>query len=48
MTRERLYLEKMQEVLPRLKKKIVMDEGASGVLPLLHLGEEGSNLKPAQ
>ena len=39
VTRERLYLEAMQEVLPRLQRKIVVDEDASGVLPLLHLDE---------
>ena len=39
ITRQRLYLERMQEVLPQLKRKIVVDEGAAGVLPLLHLDE---------
>ena len=39
ITRQRLYLERMEEVLPALKRKIIVDEGASGVLPLLHLGE---------
>jgi membrane protease subunit HflK len=44
VTRERLYLEAMQEVLPRLERKVLVDEDASGVLPLLHLGEgEGIN-----
>jgi len=39
ITRKRLYLERMQNVLPRLKQKIVVDEETQGVLPLLHLGE---------
>jgi modulator of FtsH protease HflK len=37
VTRDRLYLEAMQEVLPRADKKILMSEEGSGVLPLLQL-----------
>lgn len=37
VTRQRLYLETMQEVLPRLGGKLFIDEDAQGVLPLLPL-----------
>ena len=37
ITRQRLYLEKIQEVLPRLKNKFIMDGEASKPLPLLDL-----------
>ena len=34
ITKTRLYLEAMSEVVPQLGKKIIMDEDASQVLPL--------------
>ncbi|MGJ8697369.1 MAG: FtsH protease activity modulator HflK [Verrucomicrobiaceae bacterium] len=37
ITRQRLYLEKIQEVMPRLKSKVIMDGDASKPLPLLDL-----------
>ncbi len=37
VTRQRLYLETMQELLPRLGGKLFIDEDAQGVLPLLPL-----------
>ncbi len=37
VTRQRLYLETMSEVLPTFRRRIIMDEGAAGVLPLLQL-----------
>ena len=37
VTRRRLYLETMQEVLPAVKNKIVLDDRAASVLPLLQL-----------
>ena len=37
VTKERLYLEALGEVLPRIKSKIIIDESASSVLPLLQL-----------
>ena len=46
ITRQRLYLERMQEVLPKLKRKIVIDEGAAGVLPLLHLDDRETPVVP--
>ena len=40
VTRRRLYLETINEVLSKIKKKFVVDEKQRGVLPLLNLGEE--------
>ncbi len=37
VTRQRIYLETMNEILPKLGKKFVIDEGVSGILPLLNL-----------
>lgn len=37
ITRQRLYLERITEVLPRLKSKIIMDDKATSPLPLLDL-----------
>ena len=37
ITRQRLYLEKIKDVLPKLKSKIIMDGEASKPLPLLDL-----------
>lgn len=41
VTRRRLYLETLQEVLPKLGKKYVIDPKQKELLPLLHLGREG-------
>ncbi len=40
VTRQRLYLETLQEVLPRLGKRVVIDESLKQVLPLLQLGDD--------
>jgi membrane protease subunit HflK len=37
VTRTRLYLESMKEVIPQMGKKIILDEDASQVLPFLKL-----------
>ncbi len=37
VTRRRIYIETMQEVLPKLESKIIMDEQTQGILPLLNL-----------
>lgn len=37
VTRKRIYLETMTEVYPRAKRKILMSDGGTGVLPLLDL-----------
>ncbi len=38
VTKQRLYLETMGEILPKVGRKIIMDKSASGVLPLLNVG----------
>jgi membrane protease subunit HflK len=40
ITRRRLYLETMLEVLPQVHKKIIIDSETKGILPLLNLNEE--------
>ena len=40
VTRKRLYLETINDVLIKIKKKIVVDEKLRSILPLLNLGEE--------
>ncbi|MDA1092204.1 MAG: FtsH protease activity modulator HflK [Acidobacteria bacterium] len=37
VTRQRLYLETMQRILPQVGRKVFVAEGANGVLPLLSL-----------
>ena len=39
ITRQRLYLETMNEVLPKLGRKIILDEDAKQFLPLMDLGK---------
>jgi membrane protease subunit HflK len=41
VTRTRLYLETMSEVLSQVRAKIIIDEDAGGVLPLLNLDQLG-------
>jgi membrane protease subunit HflK len=40
VTRKRLYLETLNEVLPRIQRKVIVDQGLRSILPLLNLGEE--------
>jgi len=40
VTRKRLYLETMNEILPKMNKKVLFDEKQQNILPLLNLGEE--------
>ncbi|GMR23670.1 MAG: FtsH protease activity modulator HflK [Acidobacteriota bacterium] len=42
VTRSRMYLEMLNEVLPRVGKKVIIDEDAAGVLPFLNLTGEGN------
>ena len=37
VTRRRIYIETMQDVLPRLNSKIIVDQQMQGILPLLNL-----------
>ena len=41
VTRRRLYLETLNEVLPKLGRKYIIDSGQKGLLPLLYLDEKG-------
>lgn len=40
VTRRRMYLEAMGEVLPGLEKKYIIDEDIKGLVPLMRLGEQ--------
>ncbi len=45
VTRQRLYLETMAEVLPGVQNKVIVDENATSILPLLNLdGGRTSNV----
>ncbi len=46
VTRKRIYLEAMGTILPKLGRKIVLDDKARGVLPLLQLDATGKDGKP--
>jgi len=46
VTRKRLYLETLAQVLPRVPRKVVVDENARGVLPLLSLDGQAKEVKP--
>lgn len=53
VTRRRIYLETMEEVMPRLGNKVILDEEASQVLPFLPLnsssaGRSAAPAAPAQ
>ncbi|MEM7165440.1 MAG: FtsH protease activity modulator HflK [Planctomycetota bacterium] len=39
VTRQRLYLETMADILPRVRSKVILDADATGILPLLNLSE---------
>ena len=43
VTRKRLYLEAMNEVLPKVGKKFIVDSKQKGILPLLNLSEKGGS-----
>ena len=45
VTRRRIYIETLQNVLPGIRSKIIMDEQTSGILPLLNLDAE-SGVRP--
>ena len=40
VTRKRLYLEAILEILPKVDKKVIFDENMKNLLPLLNLGKE--------
>jgi len=37
VTRRRIYIETLQEIMPGIRSKIIVDEQANGILPLLNL-----------
>jgi membrane protease subunit HflK len=41
VTRQRIYLETLGEILPRIEDKVILDSELSGVLPLLNLDGQG-------
>ena len=40
VTKDRIYLETMADVYPKIKQKIILDKDLEGILPLLPLGKE--------
>jgi membrane protease subunit HflK len=40
VTRNRMYLETMGDILPRMGKKVILDEEQRGLIPLLNLATE--------
>lgn len=41
VTRRRIYIETMQEVMPKIHAKFILDENSQGILPLLNLDKKG-------
>lgn len=41
ISRKRLYLDTMMEVLPKVKEKYIIDSEQSSILPLLNIGQKG-------
>src|SRR2546427_12038591 len=46
VTRRRMYLETMGQLLPKLGRKLILDDKAKGILPLLQLDGEKKAVKP--
>jgi len=42
ITRKRIYLETMSQILPQVKQKVIVDDKVRSVLPLLNLGTPGN------
>jgi membrane protease subunit HflK len=45
VTRRRIYIETMQEIMPNIQNKILVDDDMSGLLPLLNIGEQKGSKK---
>jgi membrane protease subunit HflK len=45
VTKKRIYLETLRELMPKLRKKVVVDEKARGLLPLLQLSGPQAEVK---
>jgi membrane protease subunit HflK len=48
VTRRRLYLEAMADILPKAGRRIIIDDKAKGILPLLQLGGAGGGAGEAK
>ena len=46
VTRKRIYLETMGQLLPKLGRKLLLDDKAKGILPLLQLEGKHAEVKP--
>jgi membrane protease subunit HflK len=46
VTRRRLYLETMRELIPKMGRKVIVDDRAKGLLSLLTLDGEKKEVKP--
>ncbi|GAJ17256.1 unnamed protein product, partial [marine sediment metagenome] len=42
VTRKRLYLEAMNEILPKVENKVIVDSSLKSILPLLNLNKGGA------
>jgi membrane protease subunit HflK len=45
VTRKRLYLEAMGQLMPKLDRKLILDDKAKGILPLLQLDGDKKEVK---
>jgi len=48
VTKTRIFLETMEEILPRMGQKIITDEKGNSVIPLLQLQMDGAKVKNQQ
>ncbi|MCZ6649581.1 MAG: HflK protein, partial [Acidobacteria bacterium] len=48
VTRQRLYLETMERVLPNVGRKLIVDKDAGNVIPLLNLGDSSLPVAPGK
>jgi modulator of FtsH protease HflK len=46
VTRKRIYLETMRDLMPKLGRKLILDDKAKGVLPLLQFGGTTKEVQP--
>jgi membrane protease subunit HflK len=46
VTRRRIYIETLQDVMPHIRSKIIIDEQARSILPLLNLGAQKKEDRP--
>jgi len=46
VTRKRIYLETMRDLMPKLGRKLILDDKAKGVLPLLQFGGATKEVQP--